>query len=119
MALSDTTIRKAKPEAKPLKLYDVGGLYLLLNPSGSKWWRFKYRFDGKEKLLSLGIYPEVSLKKARERRDDARVTGEHDRVEHVLSCDERKRRVRRVDLDRAALVCESTCLRSVARALEP
>jgi integrase len=72
MALSDTTIRKAKPDAKPLKLFDGGGLFLLLNPNGSKWWRLKYRFDGKEKLLSLGTYPEVSLKKAREKRDEAR-----------------------------------------------
>lgn len=72
MPLSDTAIRKAKPEAKPKKMADGGGLFLLLNPNGGKWWRLKYRFEGKEKLLSLGTYPEVSLKDARERRDQAR-----------------------------------------------
>ncbi len=72
MSLTDTAIRKTKPEAKPRKLFDERGLFLLVSPNGSKWWRFKYRFDGKEKLLSLGVYPDVSLKDARERRDDAR-----------------------------------------------
>lgn len=70
--LNDTAIRAAKPAKKPQKLTDGGGLYLLVNPNGSRWWRFKYRLDGKEKLLSVGVYPDVSLKKARERRDDAR-----------------------------------------------
>lgn len=72
MALTDTAIKKAKPEAKARKLYDERGLFLLVTPTGGKWWRFKYRFDGKEKLLSLGTYPDVSLKDARDRRDDAR-----------------------------------------------
>ncbi len=72
MPLTDTTIRKAKPESKSVKLYDERGLFLLVSPKGGKWWRFKYRFDGKEKQLSLGVYPDVSLKDARERRDDAR-----------------------------------------------
>ncbi len=53
-------------------MFDGGGLYLEVAPSGGKWWRFKYRFGGKEKRLSLGVYPDVSLKDARERRDDAR-----------------------------------------------
>ena len=70
--LSDTAIKNAKPGAKPLKLSDEKGLFLLLSPAGGKWWRLKYRFGGKEKLLSLGTYPEVSLKAAREKRDDAR-----------------------------------------------
>lgn len=72
MPLTDTAIKKAKPEAKQRKLYDERGLFLLISPKGGKWWRFKYLFDGKEKLLSLGIYPDVSLKDARERRDEAR-----------------------------------------------
>jgi hypothetical protein len=72
MALTNTTIRNAQPGAKPVKLYDDRGLFLLVTPSGGKWWRLKYRFDGKEKLLSLGTYPDVGLKEARERRDDAR-----------------------------------------------
>ena len=70
--LTDILIRKAKAPAKPTKLTDGRGLYLLLTPSGGKWWRFKYLFAGKEKLLSLGIYPDVSLAKARDARDDAR-----------------------------------------------
>jgi integrase len=72
MPLTDTAIRNAKPTAKPQKLFDDRGLFLLVTPSGGKWWRFKYRFDGKEKLLSVGVYPDVSLAKARERREDAR-----------------------------------------------
>jgi integrase len=72
MPLTDTAIRKAKPEAKQRKLYDERGLFLLISPKGGKWWRFKYQFDGKEKLLSLGTYPDTSLKDARERRDQAR-----------------------------------------------
>jgi len=72
MPLSDTAIKNAKPGTKPIKLTDEKGMFLLISPAGGKWWRLKYRFGGKEKLLSLGTYPEVSLKAARERRDDAR-----------------------------------------------
>jgi integrase len=72
MPLSDTAIRNAKPTDKAQKLSDGGGLYLLLNPNGSRWWRLKYRHSGKEKLLSLGVYPDTGLKDAREKRDDAR-----------------------------------------------
>jgi len=71
MSLADTAIKKAKPEAKQRKLYNERGLSLLISPKGGKWWRFKYLFDGKEKLLFLGTYPDVSLKDARERRDEA------------------------------------------------
>ena len=72
MPLTDTAFRKAKPRDKPRKLYDSRGLYLEIAPRGTKAWRFKYRFAEKEKRISLGIYPEVSLKLARERRDEAR-----------------------------------------------
>ncbi|MDP7372239.1 MAG: Arm DNA-binding domain-containing protein, partial [Nitrospinota bacterium] len=72
MPLSDTAIRNAKPGDKAKKMFDGGGLYLEIAPSGGKWWRLKYRFDGKEKRLSLGVYPDVSLKNARARRDEAR-----------------------------------------------
>ncbi len=72
MPLTDTALRNAKPGPKPVKLYDERGLFVIVTPSGGKWWRLKYRFDGKEKLLSLGIYPDVGLKGARERRDTAR-----------------------------------------------
>lgn len=72
MALTATAMRAAKPGAKPLKLFDGGGLFLLVTPTGAKYWRFKYRIDNREKLLSLGVYPDVSLKEARNRRDAAR-----------------------------------------------
>lgn len=72
MPLSDFTIRNVKPGDKPMRLFDERGLYLEVAPSGGKWWRFKYRFDGKEKRLSLGVYPDVGLKDARQRRDEAR-----------------------------------------------
>lgn len=72
MRLNDTTIRNAKPAAKPLKLFDGDGLYLLVQPNGSRWWRMKYYFRGIEKTLSVGVYPEVSLKQAPERRQEIR-----------------------------------------------
>ncbi len=72
MKLTDPTIKAAKPKDKPYKRFDGGGLYLLINPDGSRWWRFKYRFGGKEKLLALGTYPDTGLKKARDRHGAAR-----------------------------------------------
>ena len=72
MPLTDTAIRNAKPKDKPFKLYDEDGLFLLVTPSGGKWWRFRYRYDDKAKLLSLGVYPEVSLLKARKQQEAAR-----------------------------------------------
>lgn len=72
MSLSDTKARNAKPRSKPYKIADGDGLFLLITPSGSKYWRMKYFFAGKEKLLALGVYPEVSLADARERRTQAR-----------------------------------------------
>lgn len=72
MALSDTKIRNAKPKSKQYKLFDGDGLFIVVAPAGGKWWRFKYRFGGKEKLISLGTYPEVSLAQARDRRFEAR-----------------------------------------------
>jgi integrase len=88
MPLSDTAIRNAKPGPKPFKLFDERGLFLIVTPPGGKWWRFRYKFGDKEKLLSLGIYPDIPLasrtlkdaetgktqkiKGARELRDDAR-----------------------------------------------
>lgn len=72
MSLTATRINAAKPRKKPYKLGDSGGLFLLVSPSGGRWWRFKYRHDGKAKLISLGIYPETSLAQAREGRDAAR-----------------------------------------------
>jgi integrase len=72
MPLTDTAIRSAKPTEKPQKLADEKGLFLLVHPNGSKYWRLKYRFDGKEKGLAFGVYPDVGLKDARAKRDEAR-----------------------------------------------
>ncbi|CAB3755024.1 integrase [Burkholderia puraquae] len=72
MPLTDTAIKNAKPAAKPTRLFDGGGLYLEISPAGGKWWRLKYRFGGKEKRISLGVYPDVSLKMARKRCAEAR-----------------------------------------------
>jgi hypothetical protein len=70
--LTDVAIRKATPGPKPRKIMDGRGLYLLVTPAEQRWWRFKYRFLDKEKLLSLGVYPEVSLKAARSKAEAAR-----------------------------------------------
>lgn len=70
--LTDTSIKNAKPKEKPYKLADGAGLYLLVNPNGSRLWRLKYRIGGIEKLLSFGAYPQVSLKDAREKTFEAK-----------------------------------------------
>ena len=72
MPLTDKKIRNTRPSIKTIRLFDGGGLYLEVAPSGGKWWRFKYRFGGKEKRLSLGVYRDVSLKAARERLTEVR-----------------------------------------------
>ncbi|MDA3914033.1 Arm DNA-binding domain-containing protein [Oleiagrimonas sp.] len=70
--LTDTAIRKAKPADKPRRMFDGGGLYLEISPAGGKLWRLKYRVNGKERRLALGIYPDTSLADAREKRATAR-----------------------------------------------
>ena len=72
MPLTNTKISNCKPQNKPYKLSDGGGMYLLVNPGGSKYWRLKYRLHGKEKTLALGVFPEVSLAQAREARIEAK-----------------------------------------------
>lgn len=72
MLLTDSKIRSARPSGKAKKLFDGGGLFLFMTPVGGKLWRLKYRFQGKEKLLSFGAYPHVSLKDARTKRDEAK-----------------------------------------------
>ncbi|RQQ34979.1 tyrosine-type recombinase/integrase [Burkholderia stagnalis] len=72
MPLTDTTIRNTKPAEKPIKLFDGGGMFLLITPAGQRYWRLKYRFGNKEKLLALGVYPDVPLAAARKKRDEAR-----------------------------------------------
>jgi len=70
--LNDTKVRSAKSREKAFKLSDERGLFLFVTPTGGRLWRFKYRVQGREKLISLGAYPDVTLKRAREKRDDAR-----------------------------------------------
>ena len=72
MPLTDVAIRRAQPSKKSRKMFDGRGLYLEVSPRGGKWWRLKYRFEGKDKRISLGVYPDVSLKEARQRCEDAR-----------------------------------------------
>lgn len=72
MKLNARQVDTARPKEKPYKLSDGGGLYLLVNPNGSRYWRMKYRVSGKEKLLALGVYPEVTLADARAKRDEAK-----------------------------------------------
>jgi hypothetical protein len=70
--LTNVEIQKAKPGPTPAKLTDGRGLYLLVTPAGSKLWRWKFRFEGKEKLMAVGSYPDVSLAQARDKVDEAR-----------------------------------------------
>ena len=72
MPLTDVVVRAATPQSRTRKLFDGRGLYLEISPSGGRWWRWKYRVGGKEKRLSLGVYPDVSLKAARARREAVR-----------------------------------------------
>ena len=72
MSLTIPQIKNAKPRDRQYKITDGEGLFLLIHPNGSKYWRYKYRFAGKEKLLAIGVYPSVSLKEAREAKDDAK-----------------------------------------------
>jgi integrase len=72
MPLTDVKLRALQPTKKPVKVTDAGGLHVLVNPGGSKLWRYAYRFEGKQKLLALGAYPDVTLRQARQARDDAR-----------------------------------------------
>lgn len=72
MPLSNTALRAAKPKKKTYLMTDGEGMYLEITPSGGKWWRFKYRFDDTQKRISLGTYPDIGLKEAREKRQEAR-----------------------------------------------
>ncbi len=79
MPLTDAEIRTAKPKEKPYKLFDGGGLYLDVVPSGGKRWRLKYRFRGKEKLLSLGVYPDVPLAGRQDKQNYIWIDGARDK----------------------------------------
>lgn len=97
MSLNDVTLRNAKPGDKSTRLFDSAGLYIEISPSGGKWWRFKYRFNRKEKRLSLGVYPDVGLKDARKRRDEARRL-----LAEGIDPSENRRVMKEVNADRAA-----------------
>lgn len=72
MSLTDVATRNAKPRSKPSKMGDAFGVFVLIQPSGGKLWRFKYRFDGREKKHAIGTYSVIGLAEARRRRDQAR-----------------------------------------------
>ncbi|ELY2624589.1 integrase arm-type DNA-binding domain-containing protein, partial [Cronobacter sakazakii] len=72
MALTDTKVRSAKPQEKEYSLVDGDGMFLLIHPNGSKYWRFRFRFGGKQHLMAFGVYPETSLADARQKREEAR-----------------------------------------------
>jgi len=77
LPLTDTKVRNLQASEKPITAFDGGGLFLFVHPKGGKWWRFKYQFAGKTKTLSFGTYPEITLKKARNRREQARTLLAH------------------------------------------
>jgi integrase len=97
VTLTDTRIRNAKPEEKPKRLFDERGLYIEISPAGGKWWRLKYRVSGKEKRVSLGVYPDVSLKEARDRRDEARKL-----IAEGIDPSENRKAMKSASVDRAA-----------------
>lgn len=70
--LTEPKLKAAKPKDKEYKLFDGGGLYLLIRPTGKKYWKYKYRLHGKEKKLSIGVFPEIGLKQARQAHDQAK-----------------------------------------------
>ena len=89
MPLTEIAIKNAKADKKPLKLFDSGGLFLLVTPAGGKWWRLKYRFSGKEKLLSLGIYPDVPLAGRQDKKTGLWIDGAREKRDHarkLLAC---------------------------------
>ena len=102
MALTDLQIKKAQPKEKAYKILDGLGLYLQVTKTGGKWWRFKYQFEGKEKLLSLGVYPDISLAEARNRRQEARTA-----VAMGIDPSSNRKVVKEQKAERAANSCEA------------
>ena len=107
MALTDTAIRNAKAKEKPYKVADSQGLYLLVNPRGSKLWRVKYRINGAERKLALGAYPEITLAEARTARDAA-----HRQLAHAVDPNVAKRQA-----PIEASMREGNCFASIAEEL--
>jgi hypothetical protein len=102
MTLTDVKIRNAAPGEKSKKLFDGNGLYLEVSPSGGKWWRMKYRFSGKEKRISLGVYPSITLADARERRSHA-----HKQLANDIDPSENRKAEKLARVNRAANTFES------------
>lgn len=102
MALTDLQIKKAQPKEKAYKMLDGLGLYLQVTKTGGKWWRFKYQFEGKEKLLSLGVYPDISLAEARNRLQEARTA-----VAIGIDPSSSRKVVKEQKAERAANSCEA------------
>jgi hypothetical protein len=102
MPLTDTQIRNAKPRDKSYKLSDFDGLYLLINPTGSKLWRMKYRLHGKEKLLAIGKFPDVGLSDARRKKEEARAALAADRDPGAEK--QERKRAERASISRFAVV---------------
>ena len=94
--LTELTIKQAKPGIKQYKLFDGGGMFLLVHPNGSKYWRMKFSFESKSKLASFGVWPDVSLKDAREKRYEAKK-----KIKDGINPVEEKRKERQDHLDRA------------------
>nr|WP_057929031.1 integrase arm-type DNA-binding domain-containing protein [Burkholderia ambifaria] len=105
MPLTDKAIKNAKAGDKPVKLFDGGGMFLLVTPAGQRYWRLKYRVNGKEKLLALGVYPDVSLAVARKKRDEAR-----EKLAAGIDPNEAKREVKRT-----ARIAAASSFEAVAR----
>ena len=106
MPLTDTKCRNAKGQVKVCKLSDGGGLHLLVNPDGAKYWRLAYRWHGKQRTLAIGVYPTIGLMKARIARDEAKRNLAAD-IDPSLVKRERKR---------AAKIATDTTFEAVARA---
>jgi len=105
MPLTDKAVKNAKAGDKPVKLFDGSGMFLLVTPAGQRYWRLKYRVNGKEKLLALGVYPDVSLAVARKKRDEAR-----EKLAAGIDPNEAKR-----DVKRTARIAAASSFEAVAR----
>ena len=103
--LEESVLKSLEQPEKSYKLFDGRGLYLVVNPSGRHWWRFKYRFDRSEKHLALGVYPDVRLSSARKKRDDARRLIAEENIDPGA-----KRRAEK----RARLIAQADTFRAVA-----
>jgi integrase len=110
LTLTDVKIRNAAPGEKPMKLFDGQGLYLEVAPSGGKWWRMKYRFGGKEKRISLGVYPARTLAAARNRRDEVRK-----QLANGIDPSENRKAEKLARVDRAASTFEAVAREYLAK----